>query len=393
MDLGQFKNKIKELEANAMIFDILKDYQKSFDLYKQAANQINIFIKSNKNLSCKEKYVEKAKNFILRAKEIKEKINLPSNKVQEIPKVKWEDIVGLEKAKEALKEAVIFPVKFPKLFQGKRKPYKGVLLYGPQGSGKSLLAKAVATEIPENFIFVSCANILSKGMEEPELLIKYLFDLARKKKPAIIFFYEIDSVMGRKHDESEVISRFQKEFLIQMQDKSNDNEEILVLSESNYPWALDPAIIKIFQKKIYIPLPEFDDRIKLIQLKLKDIPNTLNDQQIKDLAQITSSYSCNDIVFLCADAGFEPVRKCQEAEYFKKIPGNNEFGYNYVLCFQNDPGAMKMTLSELPEPKALLLPKVEFEDFKKCLSSVRCDGFGSDFKKFEEFNEEFGQED
>ena len=395
MDLEEFKNQIKELEANAMIFDIFKEYQKAFDLYKQAANQINIFIKSNKNLSCKEKYVEKAKSFILRAKEIKEKINLPSNKVQEIPKVKWEDIVGLEKAKEALKEAAIFPVKFPKLFQGKRKPYKGILLYGPQGSGKSLLAKAVATEIPENFIFVSCANILSKGMEEPELLIKYLFDLARKKKPAIIFFYEIDSVMGRKHDESEVISRFQKEFLIQMQDKSNDNEEILVLSESNYPWALDPAIIKIFQKKIYIPLPEFDDRIKLIQLKLKDIPNTLNDQQIKDLAEYTSSscYSCCDIESLCLDAEFEPVRKCQEAEYFKKMPGNNEFGYNYVPCSQNEPEAMKMTMLELPEPKALLPPKVEFEDFKKCLGRVRVDGVGLDFQKFKEFNEEFGQED
>ena len=390
MDLEQFKNKIKELEANAMIFDILKDYQKSFDLYKQAANQINIFIKSNKNLSCKEKYVEKAKNFILRAKEIKEKINLPSNKVQEIPKVKWEDIVGLEKAKEALKEAAIFPVKFPKLFQGKRKPYKGILLYGIPGTGKSLLAKAVETEIPENFIYVSCANIVSiviKCMGELELLIKYLFDLARKKKPAIIFFDEIDSIMGRSP------SRFQKELLIQMEDKSYDNEEILVLGATNIPWGLDPAIIKIFQKKIYIPLPEFDDRIKLIQLNLKDFPNTLNDQQLKDLAQITSSYSCNDIVILCLNAGFEPVRKCQEAEYFKKIPGNNEFGYNYVLCSQNDPGAMKMTLSELPEPKALLPPKVEFEDFKKCLSSVRCDGFGSDFKKFEEFNEEFGQED
>ena len=223
-------------------------------------------------------------------------------------------------------------------------------------------------------------------MGELELLFKYLFDLARKKKPAIIFFDEIDIIMGRSP------SRFQKELLIQMEDKSYDNEEILVLGATNIPWGLDPAIIKIFQKKIYIPLPEFDDRIKLIQLNLKDFPNTLNDQQLKDLAQITSSYSCNDIVILCLNAGFEPVRKCQEAEYFKKIPGNNEFGYNYVLCSQNDPGAMKMTLSELPEPKALLPPKVEFEDFKKCLSSVHV-SVGSDFKKFKEFNEEFGQED
>ena len=82
-----------------------------------------------------------------------------------------------------------------------------------------------------------------------------------KKKPAIIFFDEIDCIMGRNPNKSEVISRLQKEFLIQMQDKGNDNEEILVLRETNIPWGLDPAIIKMFQKKIYIPLPEFDDRI------------------------------------------------------------------------------------------------------------------------------------
>ena len=104
-----------------------------------------------------------------------------------MPNVKWEDIVGLEKAKESLKEAVIFPVKFPKLFQGKHKPYKVILLYSPPDTGKSLLANGVVTEIHENFIFVSSTNILIKFMGEPKLLIKDLFEWQGKKTCYYIF--------------------------------------------------------------------------------------------------------------------------------------------------------------------------------------------------------------
>ena len=169
--------------------------------------------------------MQKAKDYCIRAKEIKEKkLDKKGGKkdgkdggeedeekkkleeqlsgciVQEKPNVKWEDVAGLEKAKEALKEAVIFPIKFPQLFQGKRKPWKGILLYGPPGTGKSYLAKAAATETHGNFFSVSAANIVSKWMGESEKLIKGLFDLARRNKPAVIFLDEIDSVMGARSD-------------------------------------------------------------------------------------------------------------------------------------------------------------------------------------------------
>ena len=112
--------------------------------------------------------------------------------VTETPNVKWSDVAGLEKAKEALKEAVVLPIRFPQLFQGKRKPWKGILLYGPPGTGKSYLAKAAATETGGKFFSVSAANIVSKWMGESERLVKALFDLARKNKPAVIFLDEIE---------------------------------------------------------------------------------------------------------------------------------------------------------------------------------------------------------
>ena len=313
--------------------------------------------------------------------------------VQEKPNVKWEDVAGLEKAKEALKEAVIFPIKFPQLFQGKRKPWKGILLYGPPGTGKSFLAKAAATETHGNFFSVSAANIVSKWMGESEKLIKGLFDLARRNKPAVIFLDEIDSVMGARSDnENDATRRIKTEFLIQMQGVGNDDEGILVLGATNIPWALDPAVRRRFQKKIYISLPELDARKVMFELNLKGTQNTLTDEQLEDLARRTDGFSGSDISTLTQDAIFEPVRKCQSAEYFKKIPGTNGMKYHYVPCHRKDPGAMKMKMTELPDTKALLPPKVIYEDFLEALKRNKVTVNQKDLQQQEEFTREFGQE-
>ena len=226
MDLEQIRKQVKDYATDAVRFDKLEEYEKAYDLYVKAANQIQLLIKYDQNPYSKKVYVDKAKEYVVRAKEIKERKldkkdakkdgkgggddddeekkkledQLSSCIVKEKPNVKWEDVAGLEKAKDSLKEAVIFPIKFPQLFQGKRKPWKGILLYGPPGTGKSYLAKAAATETHGNFFSVSAANIVSKWMGESEKLIKGLFDLARKNKPAVIFLDEIDSVLGARTD-------------------------------------------------------------------------------------------------------------------------------------------------------------------------------------------------
>jgi vacuolar protein-sorting-associated protein 4 len=139
--------------------------------------------------------------------------------VIEKPNVQWSDVAGLEGAKEALKEAVILPIKFPHLFTGNRKPWKGILLFGPPGTGKSFLAKAVATEANNSTFFsVSSSNLVSKWLGESEKLVKNLFEMARKHKPSIIFIDEIDSLCSTRSDnESESARRIKTEFLVQMQ--------------------------------------------------------------------------------------------------------------------------------------------------------------------------------
>ena len=420
MDIEAIRNKVKEYATDAVKCDKLEEYEKAYDLYVKAANQLQLLIKYDQNPYSKKIYVDKAKDYVLRAKEIKEKKidkkkddkkkggkdgeetdeekkkleeQLSGCIVQEKPNVKWEDVAGLEKAKEALKEAVIFPIKFPQLFQGKRKPWKGILLYGPPGTGKSFLAKAAATETHGNFFSVSAANIVSKWMGESEKLIKGLFDLARRNKPAVIFLDEIDSVMGARSDnENDATRRIKTEFLIQMQGVGNDDEGILVLGATNIPWGLDPAVRRKKKKKIYISLPELDARKVMFELNLKGTPNTLTDDQLEDLAAKTDGFSGSDISTLTQDAIFEPVRKCQNADFFKKIPGVNGMQWNYVPCNGNEPGAMRMKMTELPDAKALLPPKVIYEDFLEALKRNKATVNQKDLEQQEEFTREFGQE-
>ena len=312
---------------------------------------------------------------------------LSSCVVTEKPNVKWSDVAGLEKAKEALKEAVILPLKFPQLFTDKRKPWKGILLYGPPGTGKSFLAKACATEANGTFYSVSASNIMSKWVGEAERTVRALFDLARQNKPAVIFLDEIDSLLSARGDgENESSRRVKTEFLVQMQGVGKDDEGILVLGATNIPWDLDPAVRRRFQKKIYINLPELEGRYRMFELNIGSTPNNITEEDLNELAEITEGYSGSDIATLTQEAVYEPLRKCQACRYFKKVNGY------YYVSEANEQGALKMMLAEIPEPDKLVPPDVCKDDFKKAMTRIRPTVSPKDLEKQEKFTEEFGQE-
>lgn len=228
-------------------------------------------------------------------------------------------MAGLDAAKEALKEAVILPIKFPHLFTGKRVPWKGILLFGPPGTGKSYLAKAVATEANNSTFFsVSSSDLVSKWLGESEKLVKNLFELARSHKPSIIFIDEVDSLCSSRSDnESESARRIKTEFLVQMQGVGTDNDGILVLGATNIPWVLDAAIRRRFEKRIYIPLPEEHARVVMFKLHLGNTAHTLTEADLRQLAKTSEGYSGADISIVVRDALMEPVRKVQTATHFK----------------------------------------------------------------------------
>jgi vacuolar protein-sorting-associated protein 4 len=224
-------------------------------------------------------------------------------------------------------------------------------------------------------------------MGESERLVKSLFEMARKTRPAVIFIDEIDSLMSNRSDgENEATRRIKTEFLVQMQGVGHDDEGILVLGATNIPWDLDPAVRRRFQKKIYISLPDEPARLVMFKLNIDDTPNNLNEQDYKDLAQMTEGYSGSDIATLTQDAIFEPIRKCQMARYFKKV------GKNYLPCSPSDIGAFKMNMNEIPEPELLLPPDVCKDDFVKAMSKIKPTVSQNDLKRQEEFTSEFGQE-
>ncbi|CAD6580032.1 MAG: Vacuolar protein sorting-associated protein 4 [Cyphobasidiales sp. Tagirdzhanova-0007] len=299
---------------------------------------------------------------------------LASAILSETPNVSWDDVAGLESAKEALKEAVILPIKFPHLFTGKRTPWRGILLYGPPGTGKSFLAKAVATEAKSTFFSVSSSDLVSKWMGESERLVKQLFTMAREQKPAIIFVDEVDSLAGtRGEGESEASRRIKTEFLVQMNGVGNDDTGVLVLGATNIPWQLDPAIKRRFEKRIYIPLPESDARKRIFELNVGTTPCQLTQKDYRALGQATDGYSGSDIAVVVRDALMQPVRKVLSATHFKKVNVKSEERQavvKYTPCSPGDPAAEEKTWNDVTSDE-LLEPPLVLNDFVRAVQAVR----------------------
>ncbi len=220
------------------------------------------------------------------------------------PDVKWEDIVGLEDAKKAVKEAVVYPSLRPDLF-----PLgwpRGILLFGPPGCGKTLLSAAVANEIKATFISVDAASIMSKWLGEAERNVARLFNTARKatkESPSIIFIDELDSLMGIHRLEIGGETRVRNQFLKEMDgitDKKNPIH-VYVVGSTNKPWTLDMPFIRRFQKRIYVPPPSYYERLEMFRLYI-DCLKTSPDVDLKELARLTEGFSGSDVMDVCQSA-------------------------------------------------------------------------------------------
>ncbi|XP_021912641.1 katanin p60 ATPase-containing subunit A-like 2 isoform X2 [Carica papaya] len=227
------------------------------------------------------------------------------------PDVKWESIKGLENAKRLLKEAVVMPIKYPKYFTGLLSPWKGILLFGPPGTGKTMLAKAVATECKTTFFNISASSVVSKWRGDSEKLIKVLFELARHHAPSTIFLDEIDAIIsqrGEGRSEHEASRRLKTELLIQMDGLTKTEELVFVLAATNLPWELDAAMLRRLEKRILVRLPEPEARKAMFEELLPSQPD--EDVLPYDvLVERTEGYSGSDIRLLCKEAAMQPLRR------------------------------------------------------------------------------------
>ncbi|XP_017015877.2 spastin isoform X2 [Drosophila takahashii] len=227
-------------------------------------------------------------------------------------KVEWTDIAGQDVAKQALQEMVILPSVRPELFTGLRAPAKGLLLFGPPGNGKTLLARAVATECSATFLNISAASLTSKYVGDGEKLVRALFAVARHMQPSIIFIDEVDSLLSeRSSSEHEASRRLKTEFLVEFDGLPGnpDGDRIVVLAATNRPQELDEAALRRFTKRVYVSLPDEQTRELLLNRLLQKQGSPLDTEALRRLAKITDGYSGSDLTALAKDAALEPIRE------------------------------------------------------------------------------------
>ncbi|KAH7826414.1 p97G [Monocercomonoides exilis] len=227
------------------------------------------------------------------------------------PSVHWDDIAGLEFAKKRIKENVLWPITNPGLFTGLREPSRGVLLFGPPGTGKTMIGKAIASTTSSMFFSISSSSLMSKWIGEGEKLVRTLFTVAGCHKNAIVFVDEIDSLLtSRSEGETEASRRMKTEFLVQLDGVGSTKlEKTLIIGATNRPQELDEAVRRRMPTRLYIPLPDRPARKQLFYRLLRKNSHELNDSDVDSIVTRTKGYSGSDIAALCANAAMGPVRE------------------------------------------------------------------------------------
>lgn len=219
-------------------------------------------------------------------------------------KIRFEDVIGLDDVKDLVNQLIIYPFKYRDIYKAfKRESGGGILLYGAPGTGKTMIAKAIANEVDAKFISIKCSDIVSKWYGESEKKIKEFFNEARKYRRSIIYFDEFDSLgIDREKDNSHAVNMVVSELLTQIDGFETIENTILLIASTNKPWNIDSALLRSgrFNKKIYVGLPNHKSRCDLLMYQFKDVPIEEIDYQV--IADKTEGYSSADIVELCNEA-------------------------------------------------------------------------------------------
>eukprot|EP01029_Cantina_marsupialis_P029210 TRINITY_DN779949_c0_g1_i1.p1 TRINITY_DN779949_c0_g1~~TRINITY_DN779949_c0_g1_i1.p1 ORF type:complete len:491 (-),score=139.12 TRINITY_DN779949_c0_g1_i1:162-1634(-) len=314
----------------------------------------------------------------------------PSTKVTD--SVLWDEVIGMHQAKEALEESVILPREYPSLFAGKRQPWQSVLMHGPPGTGKTMLAKALAEKCGCEFFAVSSSDLISKWQGDSERSIKALFEKARNAKPAVIFMDEIDMIgRTRTDDESASLRRIKTELLKQLEGVGSDNSKILFLAATNRPWELDSALRRRFQRRIYIPLPTAPERLEMIKNSFADQHVEVDEDSFVNCALKTKGFSGSDIHVACREALMGPVRDCMNATRFQNVGTRKQPKYRPVSSWNLM--AKKCSIWDIKDPSSVeagpITEKHLEDSFIKAKSTVKTD----DLKQYVDFANSFGVKD
>ena len=325
--------KARKIAQEAVKADDSNNHKEAYRLYLQSAEILLELTKFTENPQLSKIYENRAKEYIGRAKTLNKLIKtqipnkssknpssseenseydkvLESSIVSETPDLTLDDVAGLEDVKLSLREAIVLPLKRPDLFTGSRQPWRGILLHGPPGCGKTMIAKATAGDIKATFFNISAAVLVSKWLGESEKLVKRLYELAKEKQPSIIFIDEVDSLtQSRSENENDAMRRVKTQLLSSMEGiSSNNDDRVVTIGATNVPWEIDSAFRRRFQRRIYVPLPDEKARKIIFEINSKGIELDKSIDFMK-LSKITNDYTGSDIANICREAIMAPIRE------------------------------------------------------------------------------------
>lgn len=354
-------NKVKKRKSSAKLrhsenVDKNVSPPESEDFHFQIISLGNGSSNHTQELTLKEKFTYTFENYSSECKEMAEQIIkhiIPSNLG-----IKWNECIGLNNTIEKLKEATVYPILYPDLFKN-LPPWKGILLYGPPGTGKTMLAKALASEGCTTFINVTSSTFISKWRGESEKMLQVLFDIAKLSAPTTIFIDELDALASESsQSQHEASRRFRSELLVQIDGILSGESNVFILGNTNVPWNLDAAILRRFEKRIFVDLPSEENRRQLLTHYIKQ-PHSLQKEEFQRLAEKMENFSGSDIKTLSKEAAMSIIR-----ESIRHINKGNNNGLN--------------------------LRKITYNDMQKALENIKPCTTSSDSQKYYEWTKKLG---